>query len=694
MNYDANVFKEKANQKARRIWLIFSILLSANYGSDVPKGLYPGIHYIIFLILCWVPFISGEILLRVKGKATDKYKYDLAIGYSIFYTFVLCTTESSIAFTYILPVTSLLIIYKNRNFIIKCGIANTVIIIVGAVYKYLAGYTSAANMKDYQLQLSCIILCYICYVMSIKHLNESDGAMTDSIKADLERVVNTVEKVKTASNIIMDGITVVNELASENKHGSDVVVLGMNELTQNSHRLKDRTASSLEMTTDINSQVQNVAELIEQMVTLTSESQKHAEVSSTDLDELVKTAHTMSQLSSEVDNVLHDFKSEFERVKEETGTIQNISGQTNLLALNASIEAARAGDAGRGFAVVAEQIRTLSTETKSSSSQIEEALIRLDATSAKMTASIEETLKLIALTLEKVTITGENVGKITSDSKQLGEHIQVIDTAMKDVETSNHQLVDNMEQVSSIVSSMNNCISDSSETSKRMVSKYAESSENINEIEEVIEALMCELGIGGFMGIEDVHPGMKVIIHTNVGAGEEEYHGELVKQLENGIVVKSSQIPSFKKSVSCSVNVTVGNVLYCWDKAELTAEDGGNVSVRITSRPKITNRRKYPRIDVKNSCKITDKKTGQVYEGTMDNISANGFAFASDNSFFATCKGCDVSVEIENFALTAHNVLDGKIIRSTDNDGTYLVGCQMPEDNIYIMEYVESILRK
>ena len=113
------------------------------------------------------------------------------------------------------------------------------------------GYTSASNLKDYQLQLSCIILCYICYVMSIKHLNESDGAMTDSIKSDLERVVNTVEKVKTASNIIMDGITVVNELASENKHGSDVVVLGMNELTHNSSSLTDRTASSLEMTTDI-----------------------------------------------------------------------------------------------------------------------------------------------------------------------------------------------------------------------------------------------------------------------------------------------------------------------------------------------------------------------------------------------------------------------------------------------------------
>ena len=162
------------------------------------------------------------------------------------------------------------------------------------------------------------------------------------------------------------------------------------------------------------------------MVSLTAESVTHAQTSSTDLDELVKTAGTMSELSGEVENVLQEFKSEFEKVKEETGTIDSISSQTNLLALNASIEAARAGEAGKGFAVVAEQIRTLSTETKSSSGQIQDALTRLDEISEKMTSSIEQTLKLIQLTLEKVTLTGENVGKITADSSQLGEHIQVL----------------------------------------------------------------------------------------------------------------------------------------------------------------------------------------------------------------------------------------------------------------------------
>ena len=61
MNYDENTFKEKANIKARRIWLAFAILLSANYGTDTSNGLYPVSHYIIFLVLCWVPFFIGDI---------------------------------------------------------------------------------------------------------------------------------------------------------------------------------------------------------------------------------------------------------------------------------------------------------------------------------------------------------------------------------------------------------------------------------------------------------------------------------------------------------------------------------------------------------------------------------------------------------------------------------------------------------
>lgn len=696
MDYNENEFKAKANIKARRIWLVFALLLSANYDSDVSQGGYPSTNYIIFLILCWVPFFSGDLLLRIRGKADDRYRYALVIGYGIFYTFLICTTDSPIAFTYILPVVSLLVLYKDQKFMVGCAIANIASVIVSVIYHLVVlGQNTATDQKNYQLQVACLLLCYIGYIMSIRHLIESDGALTDSIKADLKRVVTTVEQVKTASNTIMDGITVVRELATENKHGSDIVVDGMNKLTDNNDQLQSRTASSQEMTGDINSQVQNVASMINDMVSLTAESGKHAKTSSVDLESLVQTAGTMADLSNEVEHILDAFKAEFETVKQETGTIDSISSQTNLLALNASIEAARAGEAGKGFSVVAEQIRKLSTETKDSSGQISEALSRLDEISGKMTSSIEETLKLIQATLEKVTQTGENVNKITQDSSLLGEHIQTIDSAMKEVESSNRQLVENMEQVSSIVETMTTCISDSDETSKRMLSKYEESASNINNIENVIQELMCELGIGGFMGLDDIHAGMKAKVILPKHLERMEYHGEVRSVAENSISLILSDNPQLNGSETCKVQVTVDNVLYCWDQAQIQADTASGshaYALQLSARPEIKNRRKYPRADVSNPCTITLKDSDTTFSGQLDNISANGFAFLIRDPFFMDHKHADVAIDIQNFALSDQSHLEGHVIRCSDDEGVYIVGCQMPEDNYAIRNYVDSLL--
>ena len=692
MNYDESVFKEKANRRARRIWLIFAVLLSANYGADVANHLRGTTYYLIFLALCWLPIIIGEILLRVKGFATDLYKFNLVIGYGIFYTFVVCTTESPIAFTYVLPVTSLLVLYKNKKFMVGCGIVNSLIIVGSAAYRMMLGFQSASNMKDYQLELACIILCYVCYVMSIKHLNESDGAMTDSIKADLQRVITTVEQVKQACNTIMNGVTVVRELASENSHGATIVVNSLHKLNEHNTDLQNSTASSNQMTSDIHAQVNHVAEMIEQMVALTTTSIQHAKVSSADLADLVTTTNTMASLSGEIEQTLQNFKAEFAMVKKETGIIENITSQTNLLALNASIEAARVGDAGKGFAVVAEQIRSLSEETKTSSGQIRQALKHLEDTAEKMTASMEETLRLIQLTLTKVTQTDSSMTEIASDTTQIGENIQVIDSAMKEVEASNLHLVDNLKQVSGIVGDMTNCIADSNEINNRMLSKYDESANNINSIELVIESLMCELGIGGFMGMEDVLPGMKLMVTIK---NTKNFYGEVLARENNTLSVSLTEAPDISDVTECKLQVTVGNVLYCWDTAKIvhTAKELSNhFTINIESRPKINNRRKYPRLDVSNTCTITPADGTTVIEGKLDNLSANGFAFLTHDNYFATHKGAVITMKIHNFDLPQHDVLEGRVIRCTNNEGLYIVGCQMPDDDFLIRDYVKERL--
>ena len=91
-------------------------------------------------------------------------------------------------------------------------------------------------------------------------------------------------------------------------------------------------------------------------------------------------------------------------------------------------------------------------------------------------------------------------------------------------------------------------------------------------------------------------------------------------------------------------------------------------------------------------CQILDKESGETFDGCMENISANGFAFSSKNSFFAEAKGKEIAITIPDFELKDQRQQEGRILRCSDNEGTYIVGCQMPEDNYVIMQYVNNAL--
>ena len=698
MEYNESYFKAKSNAKARTVWLILIAIMTLSYGSETSQGLHSAKYYTTFLLMAWIPFFIGILVLKINGKSSSIYKEIVAVGYGAFYTYVILTTDSAIAFGYILPLTSMLILFKDRKYMIRCGIANELIVIVHLILHNVYGINPNIAQNDYYLQISTILLCYICYVVSIDHLNESDGALVNSIRDNLDRVVTTVGQVKGASSSIVDGVTVVRELADENKQGADSVVKSMEELTQNNDILYTKTMSSMDKTSDINTQVQNVATLIAEMVNLIQESIEHANLSAEELADVVTTTNTMADLSSQVEQVLENFKQDFDMVKEETGTIEGITFQTNLLALNASIEAARAGTAGKGFAVVADQIQGLSVETKNSSSRIRDALIHLDETSGKMTQSITQTLDLIQTTREKLTLVKDSVSSITQDSTTLGENIKVIDGAMKDVESSNQDMVDNMKQVCDTMGVMTKCINQSDDVSRTMLSKYEESAINVNKIETIVGKLMGELGTGGFMGIGDAKPGMKVILIAKNGSSSFTAHGEVAESLDGGITARlhvpsGSSIDTRNKNFTYELQVSVTNALYIWENAEISTMRGQSsdmYKITVSTNPKVVNRRKYPRMPLSNKCTITVKQTGKQYNGQMINLSAGGFAFSVRDNFFASAIGSDITLSIPDLPVENARQLEGHIIRSTDDENIFIVGCRMPEDNTAVEQYVRN----
>ena len=97
------------------------------------------------------------------------------------------------------------------------------------------------------------------------------------------------------------------------------------------------------------------------------------------------------------------------------------------------------------------------------------------------------------------------------------------------------------------------------------------------------------------MGLEDLQPGMKVIIIPTDDASRK-YHGELIQPLAQGIAITLPDA-AITHPTTCNVQVTVDNVLYCWENAAITPDktDADHYQVQISSRPKINNRRKYQR---------------------------------------------------------------------------------------------------
>ncbi len=696
--YDESFFRAKANKRAGITWLALIFIATIYYGIKTKNGEIARGYFIAFTVVGWVTYITGYIVSMIKGKAAKEYKWVLGICYLLFYAVIAWTALDKISYIFILPLLSILILYKDPKFIKMIMWFTLFVLISSNIYKGVAkGMMDFVASEECALQFAIVLCCFACTNMAIRHLVESDGALTGSIESELAQVVQTVEQVKDASNSIVDGVTVVRELADENKQGANNVVKDMGTLAKNNGILNDKTVSSIEMTKVIDTQVKDVSDLMEEFSKLIEKSVEHADLSADELTEVVEITNRMSALSSKIETILETFKKEFENVKQETSTIEGITSQTNLLALNASIEAARAGEAGKGFAVVADQIRSLSSGTQESSNSIMEALSHLEATSDEMLESITETVELIQLNIEKVSTVNKSVSDITSDATSLGDNIKIVDSAVKQVENSNETLTANMNQVGEIMQIMTESINNAEQTTKTMLSKYEASAKSATDIESVVGELMEELGIGGFMNVSDIKSGMKfrMVIEGQTNA-REEYTGEVVDRKDNNVYININNRAAFddkRRNLKCSFNAVVDNVLYCWNDIAIhnvKAGEKGQFKLTIDTNPQVYNRRKYPRMPLDNKCTISVDGTDITYYGHMVNISANGFAFSVNDSSFETMKGQNIVIEIDNFDVIKDKEIQGCIIRCSNDEGNYIVGCRMPEDSNEIKDYVNK----
>ena len=186
-------------------WLLIVAILSISYSLEVVKGERDFSYLLIFILITALPAVI--VLIRFLRKP-DRYslRYEYIIGFFLMYVFVMITGSTTMVFSYILPMLSLLVLFHQPAIILYTGIASLILNIISIWMRWQRGDLTINNSKDAEIQIALIILCFLgCWLAAgiydeIQRKNEEYTKQLQKQNEDIRKM--TMQTIMTIANTI------------------------------------------------------------------------------------------------------------------------------------------------------------------------------------------------------------------------------------------------------------------------------------------------------------------------------------------------------------------------------------------------------------------------------------------------------------------------------------------------------------
>ncbi|MGI9591382.1 MAG: methyl-accepting chemotaxis protein [Myxococcota bacterium] len=294
-------------------------------------------------------------------------------------------------------------------------------------------------------------------VAGIQHTSRSMETISAQVRGIADSAQQLNGSVEEASSSILElGASgeelnetagVMSTRANEVSASIEQMVRSVKQVLENTETLSEAAVETSSSMGEMATSMREVDASAEETARLSREVVKSAEQGQAKMVQTIQGMDAIREATETAEGVIRSLGGRATEIGAIVDVIDDVADETSLLALNAAIIAAQAGEHGKAFSVVADEIKDLAERVLASTKEIGSQIRSVQEESARATGAIERGSRSVADGVDLTAEAGSSLEAITQASRESGERISRILTAVREQARAASHVASLMERV-------------------------------------------------------------------------------------------------------------------------------------------------------------------------------------------------------------------------------------------------------